>query len=129
MNLRKIQNELDDVRKTIDDLVAQNADSPCASAMSHLREAVRLLSDGTRELDYKLLDLEAALAIRVQALEQRSEHPADGVIEDHLAKQIGFDCMAYELCDLDAHIAWRMGLEAWNAMKKYGAQFPHEAKQ
>lgn len=45
---------------------------------------------------------------------------------DHLLEEAGKDCEAEAWTDIDALVAWKLGVAALRAAKKYGAKFPHD---
>jgi len=36
------------------------------------------------------------------------------------------DCVTHDLSDMDAMMAWKMGLEVYLAGRKWGSMFPHD---
>lgn len=51
---------------------------------------------------------------------------ADAVAWALLHDEIDQDAAQAHMTDIDASMAWKMGLAAWKAAKKNGAAFPHE---
>jgi hypothetical protein len=41
-------------------------------------------------------------------------------------RQIDEDAAKHKLTDMDAVIAWKLGLAAWKTARKYKAKYPHD---
>jgi len=68
--------------------------------------------------------LEQARQLRDQWLADRE----DKKTWDDVVLQVLEDVKKESMCDVDLHVAWRLGLAAWKAARENGASFPHDPK-